>query len=722
MITNKLLLLSISVIAILVFSTVSMLIPTVPRASAQQKVLGANWEYLNYDLDGTNFSPQTKITKDNVQNLELKWVWPFPTSSISAPALLGVRLQEGASGPPLIVDGIVYMTTNNHRITAMSAKDGKILWTYQASVNATKAIAELPIMGLGGHHHGVNYIDGIIYMNTFPCRLLGLDALSGKVVVSIENLCKDVPTNSYLYSDGNRGHPPVIDKKNGIMITSVGGGEGTAGARTFATAIEVKTGKILWRSFIQPPEGAKFPAEKAAWGQFLVDNCKKIWVQGFSSCDIAYDLRKDWGDMRFNSGVSNFWGHWPIDEESGTVFMSTAQPAPDWNATYRPGPNLMGASIVALDTKTGSVKWVHQIGGTHDLWDNDCSYNAVLGKIDNKKVVYKACKGGALYAMDAETGKALWVFDGGQKCVYPTPNARGAYPDDLKVTYANSVTRFPWTCFFDPRDSASFTVRWQRDPLTGPHWTQALQGVFHSDVAYAYGNLYTAMSNRPTYIRATSVDTRAGGVGLGQLPAPFQPKVNMTVFAIDGKTGETKWKVFFDEAEFRGGMIVSAGLVYVPVSDGTFYVLDAQTGQKVWTKYLGTPLLNQPTIGVDATGDPRLMMIIGGRTGPSSGNHAPGALMAYGLPDKLPEPQVITKEVIKEVPKEVVKEVVKEVPKEVIKEVVKEVPREVIKEVPKEVTRTVTVETIGPVTYGAIGVAVAASVVAGVVFSRRKKV
>jgi hypothetical protein len=104
-----------------------------------------------------------------------------------------------------------------------------------------------------------------------------------------------------------------------------------------------------------------------------------------------------------------------------------------------------------------------------------------------------------------------------------------------------------------------------------------------------------------------------------------------------------------------------------------------------------------------------VFQLFGGRAVPGR-TSVPGALMAYGLPDKLPEPQVITKEVIKEVPKEVIKEV----PKEVIKEV--------IKEVPKEVTRTVTVETVGPITYASIGIAVIAIVVAGVVFSRRKKV
>jgi Na+-translocating ferredoxin:NAD+ oxidoreductase RnfG subunit len=110
-----------------------------------------------------------------------------------------------------------------------------------------------------------------------------------------------------------------------------------------------------------------------------------------------------------------------------------------------------------------------------------------------------------------------------------------------------------------------------------------------------------------------------------------------------------------------------------------------------------------------------------------------GNLVAFGLPDAIPQPAVITKEVIKEVPKEVIKEVIKEVPKEVVKEVIKEVPKEVIKEVPKEmikevikevvkeVPKEVTVETISPVSYAAIGIGVVLVVISGVLFSRRKK-
>ncbi|MCS4538590.1 MAG: LPXTG cell wall anchor domain-containing protein [Thaumarchaeota archaeon] len=126
-------------------------------------------------------------------------------------------------------------------------------------------------------------------------------------------------------------------------------------------------------------------------------------------------------------------------------------------------------------------------------------------------------------------------------------------------------------------------------------------------------------------------------------------------------------------------------------TNGVQRALDADTGKVLYEQMLGNPATVLPTFGADSDGKMKVFRVIG-----SSG--APSGIVAYGLPDKVPEPQVVTKELIKEVPKEV------------------------IKEVPKEVTKTVTVETISPISYAAIGIGVVMIVIGGVLFSRRKKV
>jgi glucose dehydrogenase len=718
MINSKLLLLSVSVIAILVLSTVFAAIPTIPRASAQQKVPGANWEFINSDARGTNFNPQTQITKENVNLLELKWIFPLPSASVGVLGKLGVVGNiEGSLAPPLIVDGVIYTLTNAQTIYALDAKTGKTIWTYtsvfdNASVLARLGPAGLNVLapaGVSAHSHAIYYQDGKLWFNGFGCKIVAVEATTGKLAFEMPDLCANVPTNTGWYSPGGFGsHPPVIYKKGNVLIWSIGGtSEGTGGGRMFVAGYDLSTKALKWRTFLAPPEGAKFPAEKRAWGDWLVNNCRKIRIEGISACDIPADiLRNDWGDMRFNSGISNVWGFTPVDEETGTLYLGTAQPGPDWNATYSPGPRLFGSSIIALDANTGEIKWAYQ-STARDLWDMDCSWNTVLGNIGARKVLFKGCKQGRIHALDASTGEPIWVHELSStayskyfcnaKCDNSRSNGVGLMPKPSQ----------PWP--LDPRNREDMNKPWQNYPSKDPLWQNPTgSGSIESDIAFDGKTIFVTNKNDPSYLLITPVEQRLQFGQRAFTPRPYTPKENTTVTALDAATGQLKWRFFLDGVPHRGGIMVSGGVAYFNGWDGNLYGLDADTGKVLLQKYLGTGLDIQPTIGATSDGKMRLLLQYGGRAVPGRAR-IPGALTVFGLPDKLPEPQVITKEVVKEV----IKEVVKEVPKEVIKEVVKEVVR--------TETKTVTVETISPVSYAAIGIGVVLVVIAGVLFTRRKK-
>jgi hypothetical protein len=384
-----------------------------------------------------------------------------------------------------------------------------------------------------------------------------------------------------------------------------------------------------------------------------------------------------------------------VDEDSGIVYMGLSQPTIDWNASLRPGPNLFSNSIIALKADTGELVWAHQ-ALTHDLWDWDCSWNTVLGNIGGRKVIFKSCKNGITYAFDATNGAQIWAF--------VSPDLRRS---DFAPFHANSKMgggnlgpkENSVVGGWDPRNRNIFTHPWQSYPSKEPFWQSGSAG--STDLGFDGKTIYTRIVNSWSYITITPAELGAG-LGRAAVPPPQPRPTNTTLYALDAATGSIKWKVFFDGPK-RTGQVVSGGLVYFSHSDGNLYALDADTGKVMWQKYFGIALSIPPAIGATADGKMRLFQLVG----------APGALLVFGLPDKLPEPQVITKEVVREVPREVIKEV----PKEVIKEVIKEVPKEVI----KEVTKTVTVETISPVSYAAIGIAVVLVVVSGVLFTRRKK-
>ncbi|MBI2126228.1 MAG: hypothetical protein HYU02_02805, partial [Thaumarchaeota archaeon] len=140
-------------IPVLMFGSISSLVPSTIKpaeAQAQLPVEERNWERKNHDGSASNFSPQKQITKDNIQHLELKWIYPVPDSGAARATLIGVALaaggSEGGETPPLVVDGINYMMTNFRQISAINAKTGKTLWVDRHTANITKDTAGLPVV------------------------------------------------------------------------------------------------------------------------------------------------------------------------------------------------------------------------------------------------------------------------------------------------------------------------------------------------------------------------------------------------------------------------------------------------------------------------------------------------------------------------------------------------------------------------------------------------
>ncbi|MBM3897338.1 MAG: hypothetical protein FJ358_02280 [Thaumarchaeota archaeon] len=711
--------LAIGIAAVLLLSTLLVSIPPVRQAEAQAQLPRdqRNWEYINGNSWAWNYNPQTQITKENVQSLEMKWMFPIPAAAtFGARQIKGVTAAEGAVAPPIIVDGVVYLITNMQAIFALDLATGKKLWEYEPTFDANEAIKEVPIRAPSGHTHAIYYIDGKLWFNSYGCTVKALDPATGKEVYELKYFCKDVPTNNGIYAGGAFGsHPPVIYKKGNTLITAIGGAtEGTWGGRAFVAGYDLTTKALKWRTFYVPPEGKAFPAENKKWLDDLVANCAIGNIMGIPACDVRNELAKDWcwqgGCMWYNSGVSNIWGQMAVDEDEGAIYLGTAQPGPDFNTTYGQGPRLFGNTVLKLDANTGAIKWWFQ-STPKDLWDVDCSWNTVLGNIGNKKVVFKGCKNGRVHALDAANGRPIWIHEleavtfstyyCNAACNNQRPNGLGLLKPEQ---YAHPL---------DPRVPADMNKPWQNYPDTGPvKQSPPGSGAIESDIAFDGKTIYVASKNDPAYfqINHRGIECRQplfagpGKNAQGQydcdagwivnLPRTGV-KENSTLTAIDAATGQKKWSFFLDGYPFRGGVIVSGGVVYMNGWDGNLYMVDADTGKVLASKNLGQGLDVQPSIGATKDGKMRILQIFGGRnlaTLAIPGRPSvPGAIMVYGLPDKLPEP------------------------------VVKEVIKEVIKEVPKEIVKEVTVETISPLTYAVMGVSVIILVIAGVLFTRRKK-
>jgi glucose dehydrogenase len=435
------------------------------------------------------------------------------------------------------------------------------------------------------------------------CSVDGLDAATGDPVVKVSHICAGIPGNSGLYAAGQV--PPVFYKNTMIWSSSVS--EGTDVGRGFVAAYDISTNQssLLWRWYVTPGAGGD-----PKWD---VNSCS---TNSTSTChgNVA-PVSGDWGSMGYGNmtmaGAGPSFGDPVVDARLGIVYVSTSQPSPDWNGTYRPGPNLYSDSVVALNlTNSGKMLWFYQTT-PHDLFDFDCGWNTALGNVTlpgggTHEAVFKACKNGYVYALDALTGNKLWYFDP---------------PSLVRLNTANAD--------YVATGNYSGTLPWINSPSTA-QFTQCpgTQGGVESDIAVAYGMVYVATHNYCTYGQVSDVQTVGSNVWGVKYLNPDND-ANTTIYAIDASTGKAAWSYFIQGVPFRGWLTASGGMVFAGSLDGSIHILDAKTGRQVSSQYLGTSLYESPTIGSTASGQVYLFQLIGFTSfGPFS-QPVPGALLAF---------------------------------------------------------------------------------------------
>ncbi len=714
--------------------------PTLKPAEAQQQLPREvrNWEYIGHDEFGTAYNPQNQITPANAQLLEIKWLWTKPLDRV----LQGVRpaagVVQGSVTPPLIVDGIVYFSTNQLTVFALDLGTGKTIWSNFQPVNYSEVQARNAFLpAFQPHIHAMNYYreKNWVIPSTYNCHVTAFNALTGKVELHIppDKLCG---TYDEMRAWGNRGHyfdrgshPPVIT--GNLMVVPIMS-RTQWGGRAFVAGYDISNPanvKRVWQTFIFPPTGVGGTKIDPEWA---LHECDKGWffsephwtkdpkVQALKCQDVAAvnreNLLNDWvspyddprfgtlvgkaaipktgqrseradaavepslkGQVHSRSGISQVWGQYVMDPETRTVYIGTGESGWYPNATFHPGPNLYANSIIALNADTGKFVWWFQ-ALPHEIWDWDCSWNLMFGKIGNRKAVWYGCKDGFYRAHDATTGEPIWTIDVtanpgerlGRRCrptctqMDPTNKGNPLYGGvpDLKRPWPN----YP--------DTKAF-LQW---PTYG--------GAREADMAFDGKNIYGGFR----HVSFTCVSYGPLGDLGGPADACGPPRVgNSTFKAIDASTGKIIWENFINELQFRGGVSVCGDLLLAYTQDSMFRVWDKNTG-KVLLERLYNNVGMQPTCGATADGKMRIVLQSAGGQGGAA--NEPGVIFALGLPDKLPEPQVVTKEVVKEVEKVVVKEV------------------------PKEVTKTVTVETVSPITYVGVAAGIIIAIV-GLVASRR---
>jgi alcohol dehydrogenase (cytochrome c) len=322
----------------------------------------ANFLHSNMDYAQTRFYPAAQINTKNVDKLRPAFV--FQTEVL-----------ESMETAPIVVDGIMYITTSYNHVYALDAVTGKEFWHYKHKQGAVTTYC------CGPNNRGVAIMGDRIYMGT-------LDAKTGKVLWATQT------------GDPEAGYSETMAPVavNGKVLIGTNGGE--YGIRGFVKAYDANTGKELWSFATIPDKG-----HEGVWA-----------VNDATGRNMHRDIAAEKAQLAKNADFyktlgGGVWMAPAVDKESNTAFFVVGNPSPDLYGAERPGDNLYTDSIVAVDLNTGKYKWHYQYVA-HDVWDLDAVSPVILTEAAGKdgkmrKVAIHGGKTGHVYVHDRATGELI---------------------------------------------------------------------------------------------------------------------------------------------------------------------------------------------------------------------------------------------------------------------------------------------------------------------------
>jgi len=372
-----------------------------------------NWLTYGRTYSEQRFSPLSQINRSNVQGLKLAWYFDLDSN-------------RGQESTPLVVDGVMYVTTNWSRIKALDAATGKLLWAYDPKVPGSVADKGC----CDTINRGAAYWNGKVYFGTFDGRLIALDARSGKLAWSVDTIPRDAAlgtTRAYTIS----GAPRIA---KGRVIIGNGGAE--LGARGFVTAFDAQTGKVDWRFFTVP--NPKNQPDHAASDSILMSKAYASWSPT--------------GAWISQGGGGTVWDSIVYDPVTDLIYLGVGNGSP-WNYKERSngvGDNLFLGSIVAIKPETGEYVW-HFQETPRDQWDyTSVQQIMTLDLLINGKmrhVIAHAPKNGFFYLLDAKTGQFIsaknFVPQNWAKSIDPKTGRPTIEPNALYTLTGKPHLQFP---------------------------------------------------------------------------------------------------------------------------------------------------------------------------------------------------------------------------------------------------------------------------------------
>jgi len=503
-----------------------------------------NWPEYHRTFNAWRYSPLEQINKANVKKLKLSWIHQPGT------------ITHGLQATPIVIDGVMYSIGPDNNVFALNAATGKILWRYTAKLD--------PIVKevfYGSASRGVTVGRGKVYVGSLDGRFIALDQKTGKELWSTQ-LTNLKAEYGALFSS-----PPQL--AGNVLYGGTTGGDQPIIGKIFA--VNADTGERVWTFEIPKDDKNSWPGDSRKVGG------GSAWLPG------TYDARTD------------------------TIYIGTSNAAPDFNNDNRRGDNLYTATLLALDPKTGKVKW-HRQEVPMDTWDFDAVYESLLvpdGKGGESLVHLN--KNGFVYVMNKDTGaiKNAWQFTENMNWAKGVDPKTGlpidpVYPEagKQKLHCPNLLGARSWNHgAYNPK-----TKLWYSHAMELCNTVTSAKG---DDIPKGISALYLGLSE----ITLTNPPGKKGDGWLG---------------AFDPLTGKQAWKIRFELPPLSSVLATAGGLVFTGDMVGNLYAFDADNGKELWKFNAGSGARGGP-ISYAVNGKQYIAIPTG------LGSHAPG-FMAGAFP------------------------------------------------------------------------------------------
>jgi quinohemoprotein ethanol dehydrogenase len=526
---------------------------------SQQKEAADNWTNPGGDAGKTRHSLLADINPGNVGRLGLAWEADLGTN----------RVLEAT---PVVIGGVMYTSGVAGRAYAFDAATGKELWRFEPEVDMQVNRTVCCDMA----NRGVAVANGKVYVAALDAKLYALDARSGKVVWQADTV--DDPSRGI----NSTGAPEVAGS-----VVVIGNGGAEYDVRGYVSAYDLETGKLAWRFHTVPRDPKLGPQDHPD-----LEPAVKTWDP-----DSRWDI----------GGGGTPWDAINYDPETGLVIIGTGNGGPYHTARRSPkgGDQLYLSSLVALDAKTGRVKWHYQ-ETPGDNWDFTATAPMILTRMkldgEDRPVVLHAPKNGFLYILDRRDGKLLkaspivrvnWTNGIDPQTGKPIPNPEAAdYASGPKIVFPATTGARNWhPGSYDPVSGLYFAAVLDMPNLMfmTPGRKPMARKMLNNDAALLFGPAIAPMLDTLPPPIADAVRKLPAFAEVQRLP--FSSELR----AIDPLTGKTRWAVPMQGWQDRGGILtIASGLLFQGNLAGQLRVFDMKTGKLLKAIETGTSILAAP--------------------------------------------------------------------------------------------------------------------------------